>query len=172
MLIKKRNGYFSVSLFCFMVYNVEKKRDEIMHIIVCVDDNNGIMFNNRRVSFDKKVTQRIIEITQHKRLWVSHYTLKLFEKASLKNTNLIVSNSFFSKSKANKNDYVFVEDILPESLEDCEEVIIFRWNRKYPSDVKFDFDLSDSFELVSSKKIKGFSHIEVTEEHFAKKSEK
>lgn len=172
MLIKKRNGYFSVSLFCFMVYNVEKKRDEIMHIIVCVDDNNGIMFNNRRVSFDKKVTQRIIEITQHKRLWVSHYTLKLFEKASLKNTNLIVSNSFFSKSKANKNDYVFVEDILPESLEDCEEVIIFRWNRKYPSDVKFDFDLSDSFELVSSKKIKGFSHIEVTEEHFAKKSKK
>lgn len=155
-----------------MVYNVEKKRDEIMHIIVCVDDNNGIMFNNRRVSFDKKVTQRIIEITQHKRLWVSHYTLKLFEKASLKNTNLFISNSFFSKSKANKNDYVFVEDILPESLEDCEEVIIFRWNRKYPSDVKFDFDLSDSFELVSSKKIKGFSHIEVTEEHFAKKSEK
>lgn len=143
-----------------------------MHIIVCVDDSNGIMFNNRRVSFDKKVTQRIIEITQHKRLWVSHYTLKLFEKVSLKNTNLIVSNSFFSKSKANKNDYVFVEDILPESLEDCEEVIIFHWNRKYPSDVKFDFDLSDSFELTSSEKIKGFSHIEVTEEHFAKKSEK
>ena len=44
---------------------------------------------------------------------------------------------------------------MPKNLDDCSELIVFRWNRDYPSDLKFDFDFSDSFELSSAKIIKG-----------------
>ena len=66
--------------------------------------------------------------------------------------------------KIENNDYFFIEDILPDNLERCSELIIFHWNRRYPSDVKFAYDLKD-FTLVSSSDFKGFSHLEITEEY-------
>ena len=35
-----------------------------MKLIVAIDKSNGMMFNNRRVSQDKEVTSKIIEITK------------------------------------------------------------------------------------------------------------
>lgn len=43
-----------------------------MKLIVCLENNNGVIFNKRRVSSDKKVTKKIIELTQGKKLWVSY----------------------------------------------------------------------------------------------------
>ena len=61
---------------------------------------------------------------------------------------------------------------MPENLDDCSELIIFRWNRDYPSDLKFVFDYLQRFELVSSEKFKGNSHDEITKEHYTKKIER
>ena len=126
-----------------------------------------MIFNKRRVSSDKKVTKKIIELTQEKKLWVSYYTQELFIGKDINKTRLVISNSIFKK--AGENDYVWIENIMPKNLDDCSELIVFRWNRDYPSDVKFDFDLSDSFELTSAKIIKGNSHDEITEEHYTRK---
>ena len=138
-----------------------------MKLIVCLENNNGVIFNKRRVSSDKKVTKKIIELTQEKKLWVSYYTQELFIGKDINKTRLVLSNSIFKK--AGENDYVWIENIMPKNLDDCSELIVFRWNRDYPSDVKFDFDLSDSFELTSAKIIKGNSHDEITEEHYTRK---
>lgn len=35
-----------------------------MNVIVCVDDNNGMLFNKRRQSRDKAVIDKIINITK------------------------------------------------------------------------------------------------------------
>ena len=138
-----------------------------MKLIVCLENNNGVIFNKRRVSSDRKVTQRVIELTRGKKLWISYYTQELFVGKDINKTRLVISNSFFKK--AGENDYVWIENIMPKNLDDCSELIVFRWNRDYPSDVKFDFDLSDSFELTSAKIIKGNSHDEITEEHYTRK---
>ena len=37
-----------------------------MKLIVCLENNNGVIFNKISVSSDKKVTKKIIELTQEK----------------------------------------------------------------------------------------------------------
>ena len=49
-----------------------------MNVILCLDDNNGMLFNNRRQSRDEKVIEKILEITKNKRLWVNKYSYSLF----------------------------------------------------------------------------------------------
>ena len=38
------------------------KEVKFMHIVVCLEDCNGIMFNKRRVSSDKILISKIIEL--------------------------------------------------------------------------------------------------------------
>lgn len=48
-----------------------------MKLIAIIDDNYGMMFNNRRQSKDSVLIDRIIEISKEHKLWVSMYTLSL-----------------------------------------------------------------------------------------------
>ena len=50
-----------------------------MHMVICLDDRNGMLFNGRRLSSDKAVCSRIREKAQG-RLWMNAYSAKLFEK--------------------------------------------------------------------------------------------
>jgi len=132
-----------------------------MKMIFCIDDNKGLMFNNRRQSRDKKLRQRILEITKGNKLWMSEYSSKQFTEGEFS-----VSDDFPSLSE--NEDYCFIENI-DGSFENCNEIIIYKWNRAYPSDKKFDFDLdSNGFSQVSVFEFKGTSHEKITEEIFRK----
>lgn len=61
-----------------------------MKLIVCLENNNGVIFNKRRVSSDKKVTKKIIELTQGKKLWISYYTQELFIGKDINKTRLVI----------------------------------------------------------------------------------
>ncbi len=49
-----------------------------MKIIVCVDNQNGMMFNHRRQSQDRVLRKRILELTGGKKLWMNAYSQKQF----------------------------------------------------------------------------------------------
>ena len=49
-----------------------------MHIVICLDDRNGMLFNGRRLSSDKIVCHRILDNVQG-RLWMNACSAKLFE---------------------------------------------------------------------------------------------
>lgn len=49
-----------------------------MKIIVCVDNQNGMMFNHRRQSQDRVLKKRILELTGGKKLWMNAYSQKQF----------------------------------------------------------------------------------------------
>ena len=51
-----------------------------MNIIVCIDDNQGMLFNKRRQSRDVKVLEDIATLTDT--LWISSFSEKLFENVS------------------------------------------------------------------------------------------
>ena len=59
-----------------------------MNIIVCVDDNNGMMFNKRRVSQDVEVREDIYKNLNGKTLFIKS------------NPNLGKSGSIFLNSKS------------------------------------------------------------------------
>ena len=132
-----------------------------MRIIVCIDDNGGMMFNNRRVSSDKAVTDRIIDLLKDNNLYLNQYSAKLFAD---KTDNLKISDDFLSK--AGENDYCFVENVdITEYISDISQVIIYNWNRKYPSDLKFPKEAAISgFKCVSVSEFGGNSHEKITEE--------
>ena len=42
-----------------------------MNLIICIDINNGMMFNNRRQSRDKMLIKHILNLIGDKRLWIT-----------------------------------------------------------------------------------------------------
>jgi hypothetical protein len=131
-----------------------------MKIIVCLDDKNGMMFNNRRQSRDRVVTSDIL--SQGKNIMTNEYSAKLFENSE----KIIIDDNFLSD--ADDNSLCFVENLpLAQYESKINSIIIYRWNRIYPSDFKFDLDLS-SFKLTSSTDITGYSHDKITKEEYIK----
>ena len=133
-----------------------------MKLIFCIDKENGLMFNNRRQSQDSALREHILEATKESKLYMSEYSAKQFEDKS----NIIVDDNFMEK--AGENDYCFVENT-EYSLDDCNEVILYNWNRLYPSDVTFSEDLKSlSYKRKSKTDIVGNSHKKITEEVYVK----
>ena len=97
-----------------------------MNIIICVDDNMGMMFNNRRQSQDRALRERILEITKGKNLYMNGYSASQFTEGS----NIIVDENFLDK--AQQGDFCFVEnsDIRVYNSK-IEKLIIYKWNRNY-----------------------------------------
>ena len=142
----------------------EDKRGVNVIVIVCVDDNLGMMFNNRRQSRDVEVVKKIVELTKGSRLWMNRYSYELFE--NLESANVNVDSGFLSET-ANE-EYCFVENVYLEPYEKwVEKIIVFRWNTVYPSDRELDIDLK-AWQLIESSDFVGKSHKKITMEVYIK----
>lgn len=75
-----------------------------MIMIVCVDDNFGMMFNKRRQSRDKKLCEHILKLTQNTNLLMNAYSAKLFSEQQ----NIVIREDFLEA--AQEQDYCFVEN--------------------------------------------------------------
>ncbi len=128
-----------------------------MNILICLDDKKGLLFNNRRLSRDRVLNKEITEISKGSRLWMNEYTSKLFQ-----NEEISVDDTFWEK--AEKEDFCFFENNPNQSaIEKAESVYIFLWNRHYPADVYFDYDLEkQGFSLSETKEFAGSSHEKIT----------
>lgn len=132
-----------------------------MIIIACLDDGNGMLFNKRRQSSDEVLINRVAKLSAKSRLWVNDYSAKLFAKHEV-----FVSKDFLKE--AAEGEYCFVENAdITEFTEKIEGVIIYRWNRKYPSDFKFPIGFLENMRLVSTENFVGNSHPEITEEIYS-----
>ena len=132
-----------------------------MNIIVCVDDNNGQLFNGRRQSKDIEVVNKIYEIVSEQKLLINSFSEKLFlDKREVRNDFLEI---------ASENDFCFVENVdVTEYMSKINKVYLFRWNRDYPYDFTFDLDLSNNFTLSKVEEFKGNSHDMITLELWTK----
>jgi hypothetical protein len=131
-------------------------RGDKMKLIFCVDENNGMMFMDKRQSQDRVLRKRILEITSPNKLWMSKYSAGQFEFS----WNKRVSDDYMRK--ADDGDYCFIED-KGFSVEGVSEIILCNWNRSYPATRYFDVDLEQSgFEKVSTEEIVGSSHDKIT----------
>lgn len=126
-----------------------------MKLIICVDEKNGMAFFNRRQSRDKCLCKKIIELTKGSKLFMSEYSLKLFDTEDIK-----VCNDFLDIPEPNA--FCFWEKEI-KSLDNIEELYVFNWNRRYPADVFFDFDLEkEGFVLDKTEEFAGNSHEKIT----------
>lgn len=137
-----------------------------MILIVCVDDNLGMLFNHRRQSQDRVLRARVLELTSGARLWMNAYSHKQFEAEGA--PHIIVDDAFLNK--AGRGDYCFAEDIDILPYEDSiERIIIYKWNRRYPADLHFTIPLQEhGWKLVQTTDFAGSSHEKITEEVYEK----
>lgn len=135
-----------------------------MNIIVCIDDEYGMLFNHRRQSRDRLLRERILMLTKGTKLWMNLYSAKQFEEECA--DNIIVDEDFIHN--AGNGEYCFVEtEYITKHIPKIEKIILYRWNRRYPSDFKFALDLSD-WTMESTFEFAGSSHEKITEEIYRK----
>lgn len=141
-----------------------------MKIIVCLDEDNGMMFNHRRQSKDTKVREDMIQLARPMQLVMNAYSYKMFSTDKSEN-KIILMNSLPIIDNAN---YQFIEDNdMSGYAEIITTIVVYYWNRKYPSDLKFGIDLScKQWTVVSEKEFQGTSHEKITRRIYMKKTEK
>ncbi len=137
-----------------------------MTVFICLDDNNGQMFNRRRQSRDRTVTEDILSTSRGHRLYISSYSKPLLDSV-LQDENtaadITVDDAF--PETAPENAFCFAEDIpMSKLIDKTDRLIIYRWNRVYPKDVSLDIKPEDSFKLTGCSEFKGYSHEKITRE--------
>ena len=132
-----------------------------MKLILCLDDQNGMLFNGRRLSRDQIVCDKILALAAGNKLWMNSYSAKLF---SNKPAAITIDEAFLDR--ADSDDFCFTENVhLDGYLERVSEIILFHWNRRYPADSWFDLDLSQKpWVLTHTESFPGKSHDEITME--------
>lgn len=135
-----------------------------MKVIIFLDDRNGMLFNKRRQSRDQAVTDEICMLCQGKVLWMNDYSYPVY--GNLKGVEIKCCQDFIQK--AGTGEYALVEtDDLKTHAENIEELLVFRWNRSYPSDKKLGLDLSE-WQCAEEKEFPGNSHEKITLEKYIK----
>ena len=129
-----------------------------MTLYICLDDRNGLRFNKRRQSRDAAVLEDIRSQLSGD-LLIDAFSEKLIREAGIP--------CVLPPERA--EDY-FVEDLPTEEvLSACGKVVIYRWNRHYPADVRWEPDLVErGFLLAETSEFSGKSHEKITREVYVK----
>ena len=130
-----------------------------MIVITFLDDRQGMLFHNRRLSRDRAASSRIKEICAGKKLWMNAYSARLY--GTLDGVDIALEEAFLLR--AGEGEFCLVETEMLKPVEErIEEIIVFWWNRVYPADICLDLDLS-RWDQVSCREFKGNSHESITE---------
>lgn len=125
-----------------------------MTLYICLDDRNGLKFNNRRQSRDSAVLEDIRrQLTGS--LLIDSFSEKLIREAGIP----------YVLPPETAEDF-FAEDIPSDKILDkTKKLVIYRWNRHYPSDVRWEPDLAGmGFSLREITEFAGTSHEKITRE--------
>jgi len=127
-------------------------------LYICLDDRNGLRFNKRRQSRDSALLEDIrSQLTGP--LLIEPFSEKLIREAGIP----------YVLPPETGEDF-FAEDVPGEELlAGCSTVVIYRWNRHYPADVRWEPDLeARGFALKETVEFPGSSHEKITREVYVK----
>ena len=126
-----------------------------MRVIITLDDACGRTLFGKRLSKDRTVNADILE--RFGFVYVSEYTASLF--------------------KGDERAFYPIPDSVPESatlflekeeIQDCvTELVVYRWNRLYPSDSHYDPE-KNGWRKISSDDFAGYSHKKITREVYVR----
>ena len=127
-------------------------------VAITLDDKNGLMFNKRRQSRDKSVIADLCHKTNGF-IYISQYSALLFE--DFQDRIQIVDDPLI---ECPDGACAFVEGrTLKDFLPEIDELIVYNWNRLYPSDMKLDINIIDcGFKMNAKYEFAGNSHDKIT----------
>lgn len=129
-----------------------------MNLILCLDDRGGMAFNKRRQSRDANLTADLCRLTAGGVLRVHPYSVPLFPDGVCRASETYLAD-------AGGDDWCFTErEDVTAYLPDAKTVILYRWNRVYPADLRFDTAALGGFRLTERTEFAGTSHDVITRE--------
>lgn len=128
-----------------------------MKLVVCLDDKNGMMFNNRRQSRDKILIENMLELCKGEILYTNKYSSTLFPENSV---------AICEDIENIENDFVFTENFTVDE-DKIQEIIVYKWNKVYPADTYFNISL-DNWNLAEIVDFVGSSHEKITRERYVR----
>ena len=133
-------------------------------VAVTVDNKMGVAFNKRRQSRDKKLIEDLCLSTENE-ISISSYSLPLFEEWT---SRVKVYGSPLAECA--DGGVCFVEiSAIGKHVDEISELIVYRWNKVYPSDKKLDIIPEEcGFIKVSTSDFAGNSHDVITKEIYRK----
>lgn len=138
-----------------------------MTLIVCVDDRGGQAFHRRRLSRDRVLCRRVLELAGTGTLRISPYSLPLFEPLP-HGAALYAGEDYLARAAGEDLCFAEREELTPW-LERADKLALLRWNRTYPFDVRFPMEvLEEGWILTGTADFPGSSHEKITEEWYEK----
>ncbi len=135
-----------------------------MIIVVCLDDRDGMAFNRRRQSRDRLLCEDLVRTAGERGLYMSPYSAPLFAEMAKANIRALPDFAV----QAGEKDLCFFELEPPGKYQkQATGLLIYRWNRHYPADIRSDLDMS-GWRLLSTEEFAGSSHEKITKEIYAK----
>ena len=132
-------------------------------VAICLDDRGGMLFFGRRQSRDRVLISELVDSVD-KKIYINSFSKLLFEPHADK--VVICDNPLL---ECPDGGIVFVEDLpLQPYLADISKIILYKWNKLYPSDKRIDIDFDD-FRVVSEKIFVGSSHEKISKVTLEKK---
>jgi len=125
-----------------------------MNLYICLDDRSGLQFNHRRQSRDGAVLADIRSRIAGN-LLIDPFSEKLIREAEIP----------YVLPPEEAEDF-FAEGIPTEEImEKTTRIVIYRWNRHYPADLRWEPDLDGlGFQLTETVEFPGTSHEKITRE--------
>lgn len=127
-------------------------------VAVTVDDKMGVAFNKRRQSRDRLLIKDLCEKSCGK-IYISNYSAPLFE--GFEDRIIIVDDPI---KDCEDGGLCFLEmTSLEGNIDNVEKLIVYQWNRLYPSDKKLGVAIEDcGFKMTAKYEFVGSSHDKIT----------
>lgn len=125
-----------------------------MKIAICVDKSGGVLFGGRRLSQDSVLREKLLAISSNGKLLMNEYSGKQFEESE----QIIITEDFLLST--DENNICFIENT-EVPIDKVTELYLFNWNRDYPADTYFKFNLND-FKRIKKEDFVGSSHKKIT----------
>lgn len=134
-----------------------------MILAFCVDNAGGLAFNHRRQSRDRAVIHDLLQVAQGRQVVCLPYSAALFDAGAVTVTeapDAVAAHAILFLENANPAAYIHRAD----------ELILYRWNRLYPSDLALSGTPSQwGFRLQDTVDFAGNSHEKITRTRYVKK---
>jgi hypothetical protein len=139
----------------------EKKGADGLTVYLCLDDRNGLLFNGRRLSRDAHLLADMAAMVPEN-LTIDPFSEKLITAAGIPYV--------LAGEDIPEDAHFFLENRNPEDLLPAAKVLVlYRWNRHYPSDFRWEGSPADhGFLLSESSEFSGKSHDIITKEVYVK----
>ncbi|MBE6634286.1 MAG: ribonuclease Z [Ruminococcaceae bacterium] len=133
-------------------------------VALCLDDGLGMTFCGKRQSRDRLLIDDLLQSIGSRPLWIHPYSSLLFEGKATPHV------SERPMEDCPGGAVCFLETEPPTAyLPQIDRILLYRWNRLYPSDLRFQIDPRLlGYRLTEVSEFAGSSHDRITKEVYEK----